>query len=88
MELANWSEKLPTGFYNIIDISVDAARKHESWFVKFQELKAKQKEAIIKWKNEKKILYVPECNPKITGNMPNKRTNEKVVSKYIKSKYC
>jgi len=81
-------KKLQTDFYNIIDISVDAARKHESWFVKFEELKAKQKEAIIKWKNEKKKSYVPECNPKNTGNMPNKRTDEKVVSRYIKSRYC
>lgn len=59
---------------------MDAARAHESWFVKFEELKAKQKEVIMKWKNDKKKLFLPDCCPKDTGNLPIKRTDEKVES--------
>lgn len=49
---------------NKTDITKDAAREHENWFVKFEELKAKQKEAIIKWKNEKKniVMYNNDSN--------------------------
>jgi len=42
--------------------------------VKFEELRAKQKEAIIKWKNEKKNIFAPDCNSNIS-NEPNKRTD-------------
>ncbi|XP_060875656.1 coiled-coil domain-containing protein 112-like isoform X2 [Metopolophium dirhodum] len=44
-------------------ITEDAAREHENWFIKFEELKNKQKEAITKWKKEKKNVFVPDCNP-------------------------
>lgn len=47
---------------NTIDITEDAAREHENWFVKFEELKNKQKEAIMKWKKEKKNVFVLDCN--------------------------
>lgn len=47
---------------NITDISQDAAREHENWFVKFEDLKNKQKEAIMKWKKEKKNVIVLDCN--------------------------
>ncbi|KAL5235846.1 hypothetical protein ACI65C_003256 [Semiaphis heraclei] len=45
-------------------ITEDAAREHENWFVKFEELKTKQKEAITKWKKEKKNDLVLDCRPK------------------------
>lgn len=50
------------------DISVEAAREHEHWFVKFEELRAKQKEAITKWKNEKKNISVPNFNVAYSSN--------------------
>ncbi|XP_015375596.1 PREDICTED: coiled-coil domain-containing protein 112-like [Diuraphis noxia] len=45
-------------------ITEDAAREHENWFVKFEELKTKQKEAIMKWKKEKKNDFVLDSGPK------------------------
>ncbi|XP_022166520.1 coiled-coil domain-containing protein 112-like [Myzus persicae] len=44
-------------------ITENAAREHENWFVKFEELKNRQKEAITKWKKEKKNGFVLDCNP-------------------------
>lgn len=58
----------------IIDITEDAAREHENWFLKFEDLRAKQKEAIIKWKNEKKNVFVRDCNPDVPSTL-NKCTN-------------
>lgn len=49
-------------YKNTIDITEEAAREHENWFVKFEELKNKQKEAIMKWKKEKKNVFVLDCN--------------------------
>ncbi|KAE9523830.1 hypothetical protein AGLY_015718 [Aphis glycines] len=43
-------------------ITEHAAREHENWFVKFEELKTKQKEAIMKWKKEKKNVFMPDYN--------------------------
>ncbi|XP_025198265.1 coiled-coil domain-containing protein 112-like isoform X1 [Melanaphis sacchari] len=45
-------------------ITENAAREHENWFLKFEELKTKQKEAITKWKKEKKNVVMPDCNTK------------------------
>ncbi|VVC46191.1 Hypothetical protein CINCED_3A007706 [Cinara cedri] len=56
-------------------ITEDAAREHENWFVKFEELKTRQKEAIMKWKNEKKNVVQFDCNP----------NNYDVIKKYSES---
>jgi len=56
------------------DITEGAAREHENWFVKFEELKARQKEAIIKWKNEKKNVFATDCHPNIS-HVSNKCTD-------------
>lgn len=55
-----------------IDISVEAAREHERWFIKFEELKARQKEAITKWKNEKKNISVSNFNVACSNNVEKK----------------
>ncbi|CAI6363504.1 unnamed protein product [Macrosiphum euphorbiae] len=74
-------------------ISEDAAREHENWFVKFEELKNKQKEAITKWKKEKKNVFLPDCNanncdmlrkcadndPEITGKLSSDNYLEKQI---------
>lgn len=56
------------------DITEDAAREHENWFLKFEDLRAKQKEAIMKWKNEKKNVLVRDYNPD-TSSALNKYTD-------------
>lgn len=50
-----------------IDITEDAAREHENWYLKFEDLKAKQKEAIMKWKNEKKNVFGRDCKLDISS---------------------
>lgn len=78
-------------FQNIIDITENAAREHENWFVKFEELKNRQKEAITKWKKEKKNGFVLDCNPnncdmlrKCTDHVP--EITQKVRSVYLLKK--
>lgn len=69
------------------DITENAAREHENWFVKFEELKARQKEAIIKWKNEKKNVIVNDCIPNISEVSKKSTDNDAKITLNVKSDY-
>jgi hypothetical protein len=69
-----------------IDITEDAAREHENWFLKFEDLRAKQKEAIMKWKNEKKNVFVRDCNPDVSSASNKCTDNDAEVSSH--SRIC
>jgi len=73
------------GFKTISDITEDTAREHENWFVKFEELKTKQKEAITKWKNEKKNDFVLDCKPKNCDTLRKCTDNNPEIIKKVKS---
>uniref|UniRef100_A0A2S2QFG3 Coiled-coil domain-containing protein n=1 Tax=Sipha flava TaxID=143950 RepID=A0A2S2QFG3_9HEMI len=64
-------------------ITEDAAREHENWFLKFEDLRAKQKEAIMKWKNEKKNVFVRDCNPDVSSASNKCTDNDAEVSSYF-----
>jgi len=72
-------------YKNTIDITEDAAREHENWFVKFEELKNKQKEAITKWKKEKKNVLVPDCNPNNCDMLRKCADNDPEITEKVRS---
>lgn len=72
---------------NKTDITEDAAREHENWFVKFEELKAKQKEAIMKWKSEKKNIVMYNNNAIISDPLKKCADNVPEITLKVRSAF-
>ncbi|XP_050441994.1 coiled-coil domain-containing protein 112-like isoform X2 [Adelges cooleyi] len=72
-------------------VTEEAARDHENWYVKYEQLRSKKKEAIAKWKREKNISTHQFNNNKVLDKLFGNEmqlTGQVINNQSIKTNHC